>query len=92
VSDDRAIAAVRRDPDAKVPEVELVVIRQLGQDVELVLDDGQSLVFDVRELRFALEVPDPPCTCRYAGPDPDGNYDLIEQKGCPRHGWDEAAA
>ena len=53
--DDRAIAALRREPDATVEEVELVVIRDRGRDVELVLDDGQVLVFDVRELRFAIE-------------------------------------
>ena len=30
--DDRAIAALRRDPNAKVPEVELVVIRDQDTD------------------------------------------------------------
>lgn len=26
------------------------------------------------------------CTCSMAGPDADGNYDLIENPNCPRHG------
>jgi hypothetical protein len=90
--DDRAIAALRREPDKRIEEVELVVIRDRGRDVELVLDDGETLVFDVRELRFAIEDLEPPCTCGSAGPDADGNYDQIENPDCPRHGWHEAAA
>jgi hypothetical protein len=90
--DDRAIAATRREPDKTVDEVELVVIRDRGRDVELVLDTGETLVFDVRELRFALEDPDPPCTCGSTGPDEFGNHDQLENPTCPRHGWHEAAA
>lgn len=26
------------------------------------------------------------CTCALAGPDADGNYDLIENDACPAHG------
>jgi hypothetical protein len=87
--DDRAIATTRRGPRAAVEEVELVVVRDRGRDVELVLDDGQTLVFDVRELRFAIE---DLCTCGSAGPDEFGNWDQIVDSACPWHGWQEPAA
>jgi hypothetical protein len=51
--DDRAIGVERR-PGTGEPQVELVVIRRHGQDVELVLEDGETLLFDARELRFVL--------------------------------------
>lgn len=28
----------------------------------------------------------PACTCHVAGPDDMGNYDLLEDDDCPRHG------
>lgn len=55
--DDRAIGVERRYTGAP-PEVELVVVRLHGRDAELVLDDGDVLVFDAEELRKVLEVPD----------------------------------
>jgi hypothetical protein len=55
--DDRAIGVERRYTGAP-PEVELVVVRFNGRDAELVLDDGDVLVFDAEELRKVLEVPE----------------------------------
>jgi len=53
--DDRAIAVERRYTGAP-PEVELVVVRLHGADAELILDDGDILVFAADELRKVLEV------------------------------------
>jgi hypothetical protein len=47
--------------------------------------DGYERTFGTRAEADAWIDAEYACTCGYAGPDADGNYDLIEDPSCPRH-------